>query len=73
MLLEFATVQSHSLFAFCDIKVGDSAAQLAVAVPLNIFSTLKKSGDLILGRYVLQVEMTYDLCQHMLDTTFIHN
>lgn len=73
MLLEFAIVQSRSLFAFCDIKVEDSAAQLAVAILLNIFSTLKKSGDLILGRCVLQVEMTYDLCQHMSETTFIHN
>lgn len=67
MLLEFATVQPHSLFAFYDIRAGESAAQLAMAAPLNIYSTLEKPGDPVLGRCVLQVEMMYDVPKHVRD------
>lgn len=55
-------MQSRSLFTCYEIRLGECAAQLGMAVPLNNLSTLEKPGDLVLGRCALQVEMTYDTC-----------
>lgn len=63
-------MQSRSLFTCYEIRLGERAAQLGMAVPLNNLSALEKPGDLVLGRCALQVEMTYDTCQHISETSY---